>query len=149
MRFATVAVVLLFVLVGVTTTSAKKKERQWQTGTLLDTNGSRVYAGNTGSSSGSATTSGDTTYGQANGSSTAIYRVYEDYKIDTADYVYLCRERLKWRWSNPAMVTVNAPVQFAIEKNHLYIKGEDGKEHETTIVKKILKTSKAASPSGA
>ena len=42
---------------------------------------------------------------------------------------------------------MNGPVQFAIEKDRLYIKSEDGTEHETKIVRKILKAQQpAASP---
>jgi hypothetical protein len=126
--------------------SAKEKERAWQTGKLLDTNESRVYAGTVGSASGSATSDGNTSYGQANGSSTAVYRVYETYTIESGDFIYVCREHIKWRWSKPAVATVNGPVQFAIEKNHLYIKSEDGSEHETTILKTVSKPPQPDSP---
>lgn len=126
----------------------KEKERQWQTGKVLDTNRDRTYAGTTSHASGSATTSGNTTYGSANGSATAVYHVYETYEIEAGDYVYVCQEHIRWKWSKPAMLIVNGPVQFAIEKDRLYIKSEDGSEHETKIIKKILKTQQpAASPS--
>ena len=51
----------------------------------------------------------------------------------------MCQERTRWRWSKPALLTVNGPVQFAMEKSSIYIKSEDGSEHETKIIKKILK----------
>lgn len=132
---------LPFLLVALLTPSAfaKSKERQWQTGKLLDTNQGRVYAGNVGSASGSATTSGNTTYGNTSGHSTAVYRLYETYVIDAGDYVYESQEHLKWRWSKAATLTVNGPVQFAIEKDHIYIKSEDGSEHDTKLFKKTLK----------
>jgi hypothetical protein len=119
--------------------SGKEKERQWQTGKVIDTSRNSVYAGEVGSANGSATTSGNTTYGNANGSSTAVYRVYETYTIDAGEYIYVCQEHIKWRWSKPAELTVNGPVQFAVEKDHIYIKGEDGSEHETKIIKKVAK----------
>ena len=121
------------------TSFAKEKQRQWQTGKVLDTSSGRTYAGNVGNASGTATTSGGTTYGNASGSSMAVYRVYETYTIEAGDYVYVCQERIRWRWSKPALLTVNGPVQFAMEKNSVYIKSEDGSEHETKIIKKILK----------
>jgi hypothetical protein len=68
-----------------------------------------------------------------------VYRVYETYTIEARDYVYVCQEHIRWRWSKPAVLTVNGPVQFAMEKDRIYIKSEDGSEHETKIVKKILK----------
>lgn len=123
--------------------SAKEKERHWQTGKVLDTSRNSVYAGQVGSANGSATTTGNTTYGTANGSSTAVYHVYETYTIEAGDFIYVCQEHIKWRWSKPAALTVNGPVQFAIEKDHLYIKGEDGSEHETKIVKKVSKSQQA------
>jgi hypothetical protein len=117
---------------------AKEKEHQWQTGKVLDTGRDRTYAGSLDDASGTATTSGNTTFGNASGSSTAVYRVEETYTIAAGDYVYECQEHIKWRWSKPALLTVNGPVQFAIEKDRIYIKSEDGTEHETKIIKKIL-----------
>jgi hypothetical protein len=64
---------------------AKEKKRQWQTGVVLDAGRDRTYAGSVGNASGTATTSGDTTYGNASGSSTAVYRVYETYTIAAGD----------------------------------------------------------------
>jgi hypothetical protein len=49
------------------------------------------------------------------------------------------KRHIRWRWSKPAALTVNGPVTFAIEKDHLYIKGVDGSEHETKIIKKAAK----------
>jgi hypothetical protein len=131
--------ILCAALVTVNLASAKEKERQWQTGKVLDTNREKTYAGSVDNASGTATSSGNSTYGNASGSSTAVYRVYETYRIEAGDYIYECQEHIKWRWSKPAMLTVNGPVQFAIEKDHIYIKSEDGSEHETKIIKKILK----------
>ena len=122
----------------------KDKDRQWQTGKVLDANRDRTYVGSINNASGSATTTGNTTAGQVSGSTTAVYRVYETYEIEAGDYVYVCQEHIRWKWSKPAMLTVNGPVQFAIEKDRLYIKSEDGSEHETRLIKKILKTQQPA-----
>jgi hypothetical protein len=72
--------------------SGKEKERHWQAGKVVDTSRNSVYAGEVGSANGSATTSGDTTYGTANGSSTAVYRVYETYTIDAGNFIYVCHD---------------------------------------------------------
>lgn len=140
MRHSLATICPLLILLCVSAASAKEKERQWQTGRLLDMSRSSGYAGDIGSASGSATTTGDSTCGTASGSSVAIYRVYETYQIESADYIYVCVEHIKWRWSKPAALTVNGPVQFATEGNHIYIKSEDGSEHETKITKKIAIT---------
>ena len=132
---------LLCVTLALLTSSAiaKEKQRQWQMGKVLDTSRDRTYAGTVDSASGSATSSGDTAYGHASGSSRAVYHVYETYTIEAGDYVYVCQEDIKWRWSKAALLTVNGPVQFAIEKDRIYIKSEDGSEHKTKIIKKTLK----------
>jgi hypothetical protein len=122
----------------------KEKERQWQTGKVLDTNRERTYEGTVDNASGTATTSGNNAYGSASASSRAVYRVYETYRIEARDYIYECQEHIRWRWSKPAQLTVNGPVQFAIEKDRIYIKSEDGTEHETKIIKKMLKPKQAS-----
>ena len=137
--FRAFAVICVSLMVLTNPSFAKEKQREWQTGKVVDTNRDTTYAGSVGNASGTATTSGDTTYGNASGSSTAVYRVYETYTIEARDYVYVCQEHIRWRWSKPAVLTVNGPVQFAMEKDRIYIKSEDGSEHETKIVKKILK----------
>jgi hypothetical protein len=109
----------------------------------LDNGRGSVYVGDVGHASGTATTSGNTTYGSANGSSTAVYRVYETYVIDGGDYVYTCQEHIKWRWSKPDLLTVNGPVEFAIEKDNVFLKSEDGSEHNAKLLKKVLKESSA------
>lgn len=137
--------VLLAVLVP-TAAYAKHKGRGWQQGKLIATDASRYFAGTVGSAStnGSISESGDSgTYsGQTTSSQRAVYRVYQDYVIETDQYVYIAEERLRWRWSKPANLTVNGPVQYAIEKNKMFILDEDAKEHEARVVKKILKLTK-------
>ena len=115
----------------------KTKDRAWQTGKMLDSDRTHYYAGTVGSAN--ATTYG-TNQTSASGSTTAVYRVNQVYAIELGDYVYVSQERLKWRWSKPANVTVNGPVRVVIEKRKLFILDEEGKEHETEIIKKTLKT---------
>ena len=129
-----------FVLLLVVAAQGKNKERAWQTGKVLDSDRASKYAGNVGNSSSSGTDYGGGTYGvNSNSTSTAVYRVNQTYTIELGDYVYVAQERLRWRWSKPADLTINGPVKVAIEKKNLYLIGEDGREHEATITKKILK----------
>jgi hypothetical protein len=125
-RFTALTIACISFLLLSNIALSKEKERNWQTGKVVDMNRDKSYAG--------------TVDLAGNGSSTAVYRVYETYAIEAEDYVYVCEEHLKWRWSKPAVLTVNAPVRFAIEKDRIYIKSEDASEHETKIIKKILKT---------
>jgi len=120
-----------------------EKPRNWQTGKVLDAERSRYFAGTVGSSNttGNVDVTGDSgTYrGQTSGSQTAVYRVYETFVIEGDQYVYLAQERLRWRWSKAANLTVNGPVKYAVEKRKLFVVDEDGKEHEMEIIKKNLR----------
>jgi hypothetical protein len=62
--------------------------------------------------------------------------------IESDSYIYVARERLRWKWSKPADLTINGPIRFAVEKDHIFILDEDGKEHEGRITKKVLKEKK-------
>jgi len=88
--FLAFAVVCVPLMLLANTSFAKEKQREWQTGKVVDTNRDRTYAGSVGNASGTATTSGGTTYGNASGSSAAVYRVYKTYTIEAGDYVYVC-----------------------------------------------------------
>ena len=74
-----------------------------------------------------------------NSSQSAVYRVYETFLIEGDKYAYLAQERLRWKWSKPANLTVNGPIKYAVEKRTLFVVDEDGKEHEMEITKKILR----------
>jgi len=133
---------LVFALVFFTalTVHGKEKERAWETGKVLDSDRSSRYVGSIGDSSATATsTGGNTARISGSSRSTAVYRVRQVYVIELGEYVYVAQERLRWRWSKPADLTVNGSVKVAIEKKKLYLMDDDGKEHEAEIVKKILK----------
>ena len=68
-----------------------------------------------------------------------MYRVFETFLIEGDKYAYLAQERLRWRWSKAANLTINGPVKYAIEKRKLFVIDEDGKEHEMEIIKKTLR----------
>jgi hypothetical protein len=128
-----------------------EKQRAWEIGKVLDTERNRYFAGtytrgsSSGSFDGSGTTIGNNTdvsgtyRGQSQSSTRAVYRIYAEYVIESDKFVYLTEERLLWRWSKPAPLVVNGPVKFAVEKRTLYLRDEEGKEHEAKIVKQILK----------
>jgi len=128
-------------VMAVTLPLSGAKQRDWQTGKILDSQRQRYFAGTVGSGSTNGTVDeGSGTYrGQTNSSSTAVYRVFETFVIEGDKYVYLAQERLRWRWSKAANVTINGPVKYPAEKRRLYIIDEDGKEHEMEIVRKTLR----------
>jgi hypothetical protein len=128
----------LLLMAGISVFGAAK-QRDWQDGKVLDSQRSRYFAGTIGNTSSSGTV-GDGTYsGTSNGTQTAVYRIFETFVIEGEKYVYLAQERLRWRWSKAANVTVNGPIKYAVEKRNLFVIDEDGKEHEMEIVKKTLR----------
>lgn len=136
-------VAAVFILVFVQVAVGAEKKRDWQTGKVLDSERSRYFAGTVGNANtyGTAQANGNygTYQGNTNTSQTAVYRVFETFLIEGETHAYLAQERLRWKWSKPANLTVNGPVKFAVEKRKLFVIDEDGKEHEMEIVKKVLR----------
>ena len=128
MRQLTIAM-LVFVWVCGGVVQAEKKIRDWQTGTWRDTARTSERVG--------SETSGTVSGGSVSGSTVDVRRVSQFYVIETDDFIYQAEQRLRWRWSNSVPLTVNDSVKFAIEKNKLYVIGEDGKEYELSLIKKI------------
>ena len=71
----------------------------------------------------------------------ATRSVKQQYVIETADLMIVATQPLKWRWSHPVPMTVNAPMRVLIdsEKRRVLVIGEDGKEYTLDLAKKILK----------
>jgi hypothetical protein len=140
-RQACAAVFVMMLLPAVAPSA--EKVRNWQTGKVLDTERSRYFAGTVGSgnTTGTAQSNGNygTYQGQTNTSQTAVYRVYQTFAIEGDTRVYVAQERLRWKWSKAANLTVNAPVKFSVEKWKLFVVDDDGKEHEMEIIKQVLK----------
>jgi hypothetical protein len=135
--------VLVIACASVVSVPAAEKLRNWQTGKVLDSQRSRYFAGTVGNANTTGRAQANGNYGtyQGNTSSTqtAVYRVFETFLIEGETHAFLARERLKWRWSKPANLTVNGPVKFAVEKRKLYVLDEDGKEHDMEVMKRILR----------
>ena len=126
-----------------TISQAAKHERNWQNGILLDAQKSRIYLGSygTANTSGNASVYGSSaTYNAYSNTSTqAVYAHEEIEVVDGGDRIYVISRLLKWRWSKEADVTVNAPVKYAVEGQHIYLLDDDGHEYKTKIIKKTLK----------
>jgi hypothetical protein len=134
---------IFFAAMFVSLAVGAEKVRDWQTGKVLDSERNRYFAGTVGSANTTGTAQANGNYGTYQGNTTssqrAVYRVYETFFIEGETYAYVAQERLQWRWSKPANLTVNGPVKYAVEKRKLFVIDEDGKEHEMEILKKILR----------
>jgi hypothetical protein len=130
-------------LCGAYQASGAEKVRDWQTGKVLDSERSRYFAGTVGdaNTTGHAQANGNygSYHGHTNTSETAIYRTYQTFLIEGETHAYLAEQRLRWHRAG-ANLTVNGPVKFAVEGRKLFVIDEDGKEYETKIVKRILRT---------
>jgi len=73
-----------------------------------------------------------------------LYRVYENLTIEGDDMVYVTQERIRWRWSKAAQVTVNGEVKYYVDKRKLHVLDDSGKEHVIQIVKQIRKYAPAS-----
>jgi hypothetical protein len=146
-------------------------DRQWLTGKIIDQNRARYLAmiEHTGHSSattsgsvsatGQSTTAGNSTTTNINGSYSGtsstdysgsdmpLYRVYENLIIEGEDMVYVTQERIRWRWSKAAQVTVNGEVKYYVDKRKLHVLDDMGKEHVIEIVKQIKKDTAASEAS--
>ncbi len=131
---------LLCLVLGV---AMAAKDRNWETGKVLDANHSRYLAGMVGSSQtiGNAQIYGNSgSYNEStSGARHAIYRTTETILIEGTEYAYFAEEAHRSRWKKNALLTVNAPVKFAIEKRKLYVIDDEGKEHEMEITKRVLR----------
>src|ERR1019366_3759012 len=137
--------------------SGHSADHQWLTGKIIDQNRARYLAmiEHSGRSSttangsvtatGQSTTIGDNTTTNINGSYSGtsstdysgsdmpLYRVYENLTIEGDDMVYVTQERIRWRWSKAAQVTVNGEVKYYVDKRKLHVLDDSGKEHVIQI----------------
>ena len=139
---------IAFLLLSVCTFTRAERQRDWQTGKVLDSQRSRYFSGTVGNSNTNGSVQDNGSYGTYNGntstSQTAIYRVYQDFVIEGETYAYYAQEHIKWRWSKPANLTVNGTVKYAVDKRRLYVIDDDGKEHEMEIMRKVLRIPETA-----
>ena len=131
MRHRTIVLATSILLLVLHTELAAQAKRDWQAGTWRDTSRASETVG--------AVTNGTTNGGSVSASTTTVQRVHQLYVIETPDYVYQAEQRLRWRWSKPVPLTVNESMKFAIEKGKIFVIGEDAKEYELTLVKKVKK----------
>lgn len=138
MRTLVLATLAILWTVQVSAQDKSNPRRPWQDGTWIDTERVSQYVGSVANAT--ATTTGSTT--SASGSSIPVHMVSQLFVIEAADRWCIGSQRLKWRWSKPVPMTVNAPVRFAVDRDKLYVIGEDEKEYELKIEKKGLKPTK-------
>lgn len=114
-----VAVSAILVLLCVTQASAKK-EHQWQTATLLG-----IFEANVDAKS-LKTPQNPTPYAPKD-------LVNDTFTFDAGEFTYQSVEMRRTK-NQPPPFTVNTSIQFAIEGEHVYLKDDHGKEHDTKLI---------------
>ena len=99
--------------------SAGSKARAWQTGTLMDVSVNSV----------------DSVHG-VNGIINTTRINFWSYTLDAGDRVYVGEHRSR----KPIQMEVNGPIQFAVEKDHIFVLDHERKEFRLNIIKTTLKT---------
>ena len=121
--------VLAILLAG---TAFAQPKRDWQDGTWRDSERIASLAG--------VVANGSVVGNSATATAVPVHRVYQEFVIETPDRFLFAEQRLRFRWSKAVPMTVNASVKYALEKDKIYVVGEDGKEYELSVTKKVLKT---------
>lgn len=68
---------------------------------------------------------------------TRIRRVFT-YSVDAGDRIYDGQE-VAGRGGKPIHVDVNGPVEYAVDKDHLYLRDSDGKPHRLDLLRTTRK----------
>jgi hypothetical protein len=117
--------------------------RNWQTGTLTETEQQKVKEGSTHNTTtdGTVKDKGNKADYSQNTTTTSTDNIetYQLYTIEAGDKIYVAREHLLFPWSKPANVSVGEKVKFVIEKGKLYLLDDDGKEHKASVSKTSMK----------
>jgi hypothetical protein len=108
-----------------------KKEHQWQTGMLLG-----IYESNVDAKS-LKTPQNPEPYAPKD-------LVNDTFTIDAGEFTYQSAEMRRTK-GQPPPFTVNTSIQFAIEGQHVYLRDDQGKEHDTKLVVRRRKTPAANS----
>ena len=124
-------------------TCAIAATRNWQSGTLTETEQTKERQGSTTTHNSDVTAKNKGNKTQWSGNTTSQtsddYDTFQNYTIESGSKIYVAREQLLFPWSKPASVDVGDKLQFAVEKGKLYILDASGKEHKATIVKTSMK----------
>ena len=122
-------------LLAMLAASAWAKDRIWQDGSLLDTRSNKYFR--------SIETSSDADRAQSSrmftdAQTVVTNTIYDRYVVESADAAYLV-ERGRFKSAKPSLLRPNLSIKFAIEKKKIWLLDEEGRELETTILKRVDK----------
>ena len=117
-----------------------QNSRDWQTGKLLEMEQTKVPEGTTKTTntdtSAKKKSDDKTDYSQTSTTTTSDnYETYQIYTVQGNGKIYVAKEHLLFPWSKPANVEVGENIEFAVQKNTMYILDSDKKQHKASITK--------------
>jgi len=104
---------------------AKTKDRDWQTGAVLDPLHSPYFTASTN----------DAPYG--GNVDVPLMKVYDSYLFEGAGSAYFVREGRRWERTKPANLKPGDSVKFAVDGQRIYVLDPNGKEHRMELVKQV------------
>lgn len=122
-------------LIAMLATAAWAKDRIWQDGSLLDTRGNKYFPSIDASGEADRAPSSQMF---TNAQTVPTNTVYDRYVVESGDAVYLV-ERGRFKSSKPSLLRPYLSIKFAIDKKKIWLLDEEGRELETTILKRVDK----------
>jgi hypothetical protein len=122
-------------LITMLATSAWAKDRSWQDGSLLDTRSNKYFSSTDSSGEADRAPSSQMF---TNAQTVQTNTVYDRYVVESGDAVYLV-ERGRFKSAKPSLLRPNLSIKFAMDKKKIWLLDEEGRELETTILKRIDK----------
>jgi len=122
-------------LIAMLATAAWAKDRIWQDGSLLDTRGNKYFP--------SIDASGEADRAPSSQMFTSTQTVqtntvYDRYVVESEEAVYLV-ERGRFKSAKPSLLRPYLSIKFAIDMKKIWLLDEEGRELETTILKRVDK----------
>jgi len=122
-------------LIAMLATSAWAKDRIWKDGSLLDTRGNKYFPSMASNSEADRAPSSQMFTGTQ---TVQTNTVYDRYVVESEEAVYLV-ERGRFKSAKPSLLRPYLSIKFAVDKKKIWLLDEEGRELETTILKRVDK----------
>lgn len=129
--------VAILIALAATIAPGAQKTRDWQPGTLLDTEHNIYFGRGYASLSDTTMSFGDRSTGseiRVGSRSPADNFVLDEYVIESETDVYLVHI-MRLRTNKPYRLSANTPVKFAVQKKKFWLLDADGAELQMSIAK--------------
>lgn len=124
---------LILVLALIGAAFGKDHAREWRTGKLVQVGQESWTSQGSSYTSGTVNNAGNV---NMNTNTTSWNHVTFSAAIDGGDYTYFAERTLSFRFQHSPQWTENTEVKYALEKDALYVLGENGKEFKMYVVKR-------------